>query len=71
MNTEEIYLSDEELEFLISEIEQNELVSVPPDFANEVLAKITEQQEERTQTRSVKRNKKIEVVDDNVTGRER
>lgn len=60
MKTEEVYLSDEELDFLISEIEQNELVSVPSDFANKVLEKITEQQEERVPRWSATRDKKIE-----------
>ena len=52
MKIEETYLSDEELDLLIFEIEQNELVSTPPGFADEILTRIGKQQEQE--------NKRIE-----------
>lgn len=52
MKMEETYLSDEELDLLIFEIEQNELVSTPPGFADEILTRIGKQQEQE--------NKRIE-----------
>ena len=52
MKIEETYLSDEELDLLIFEIEQNELISTPPGFADEILTRIGKQQEQE--------NKRIE-----------
>jgi len=42
------YLSDEELEQLIAEVEANEIVSAPPNLMTDVLAKV----ETRTRTKS-------------------
>lgn len=47
MSIENKYLTDEELEALILEVEENEFVSAPPEFATEVIAKITVQEEKR------------------------
>ncbi len=40
MKLENEYLSDEELNFLISQVEDNELIVAPPDFAKSVLKKV-------------------------------
>lgn len=60
MKMEETYLSDKELDLLIFEIEQNELVSTPPGFADEILAKIEKQQEQENISLLAKENKRIE-----------
>ena len=60
MKIEDRYLSDEELEKLIFQIEQNEMVSAPSGFMDEVLEKIGETKEEKIIPISSGRNKKIE-----------
>ena len=60
MKMEETYLSDEELDLLIFEIEQNELVSTPPGFADEILTRIGKQQEQENILLLAKENKRIE-----------
>lgn len=45
MNMENGYLTDEELEALILEVEENELVSAPPDFMDVISEKIEGLQE--------------------------
>lgn len=40
MKLENTYLSDEELEQLIADVEQNELVAAPPDLVENILAEI-------------------------------
>lgn len=44
MKFENTYLSDEELEQLILNVEQNELVAAPPDLLDEILAGVEVQQ---------------------------
>lgn len=41
MNLEKEYLTDEELERLILDVEQNELVAAPPDLAADIMAGIS------------------------------
>lgn len=40
MKLENEYLSDEELNFLISQIEDKELIAAPPDFAKSVIKRV-------------------------------
>lgn len=40
MNIENKYLSDAELDLLILEVEENELITAPPEFAVDVMTKI-------------------------------
>lgn len=40
------YMSDEELELLIADIEQNELVAAPPDMLEEILERVWESEED-------------------------
>ena len=47
MNLKNEYLTDEELARLILEVEENELVSAPPSFAEEMMAKIGEAEERK------------------------
>ncbi len=47
MNMENGYLTDAELEALILEVEENELVSAPPDFVDVISEKIGGLQEEK------------------------
>ena len=47
MNMETGYLTDEELEALIFEVEENELVSAPPDFVDVISGKIGELEKEK------------------------
>ena len=42
MKVEQIYLSDEELESLVANIETHDLVQAPPDLLNQILHKIDE-----------------------------
>ena len=60
MKIEDRYLSDEELDALIFQIEQNEMVSAPSGFMDEVLEKIGEAKEEKIIPISSVRNKKLE-----------
>lgn len=60
MKMEETYLSDEELDLLIFEIEQSELVSTPPGFTDEILVRIEKQQEQENISLLAKENKRIE-----------
>lgn len=47
MSMENRYFTDEELAALILEVEENELVSAPPEFAVDVVARITVQEEKK------------------------
>ena len=60
MKTEDRYLSDEELEKLIFQIEQDEIVLAPSGFMDEVLEKVGETKEEKIIPISSERNKKAE-----------
>lgn len=53
MNIEDRYLSDEELELLILEVEENELVSAPPGFMEEILLKMEDLQTQQKENQDI------------------
>ena len=66
MKVEQIYLSDEELESLVADIETHDLVQAPPDLLNQILHKIDESNsslifaESKNSSSYMQRNKTIE-----------
>ena len=60
MNMGEKYLSEEELNALIAQIEQSEMVTTTSDFMDEVLKKIGEPKEEKVVVISSNQNRKWE-----------
>lgn len=48
------YMSDEELELLITDVEQNELVAAPPDMLEKILDRIREGEEDAEMVSNVK-----------------